>query len=142
MFVKGADFVLKKVYHHITLFQKLLKKLTKRKSLWNKNIERIYYVYLCRNCSTSNYFRRKVSKKIFEFFGLSVSGRTVNLYRNQVKLKYREPIWSVFITKEAANKRFQFSKHLIENGTCWRNVAFSDEAWFFLGRPKKWVDKN
>ena len=78
------------------------------------------------------------------FFGLSVSGRTVNLYRNQVKLKYREPIRSVLITDKAQNKRFLFTTYHIENGTYWRNVAFSDEAWFLLGRRKKWVwvDKN
>ena len=86
----------------------------------------------------------KLAKKIFEFFGLSVSGRTVNLHRNQVKLKYREHIRSVIITDETAYKRFLFTKYHIENGTCWRNAAFSDEAWFLLGRSKKWVwvDKN
>lgn len=62
----------------------------------------------------------------------------------EINLKYRQPIRSVLISDQAVAKRLAFTKLHIDNQTCWRNVVFSDEAWFLLGRRKKWVwvDKN
>ena len=81
---------------------------------------------------------------IYEFFGLNLSDRTVNRYRNELQLKFRSTLPSVFLTENAIVKRKNCTQFHIDNLTHWRDVAFSDESWFLLGSNKKWVwiDKN
>lgn len=84
-----------------------------------------------------------LSHELYEFFGLIVSRTTVNNYRNEI-MKFRQPIRSVYISDQAALKRYLFTKHHIENNTNFSNVVFTDESWFLLGRNSRWVwvDKN
>lgn len=86
----------------------------------------------------------QIAQMIDETFGLKVSGRTINRFRNEIKLEFRAPINSVFLSPAAIDKRRRWTNFHIQNETCWRNVAFSDESWFQLGRNKRWVwvDKN
>ena len=85
-----------------------------------------------------------LAKMIFDEFGLEVSGRTVNRCRNEIKLEYRPPIRSAYISDEAALKRKLWTQFHLDNHTHFRNVAFSDESWFQLDRNNRWVwfDKN
>ena len=103
--------------------------------------EHILFIY-SETVQNPTIFGDKLAHKLQEQFGLDVNGRTVNLYRNQINLKYRQPIRSVLISDQEAAKRLSFTKLHIDNQTCWRNVVFSDEAWFLLGRRKKWVWVN
>ena len=46
----------------------------------------------------------KLAKMIHDEFGINVSYRTVNRARNEIKLQYKPPIHSVFISPEVATK--------------------------------------
>ena len=81
----------------------------------------------------------QLSRDIFSTFAIHVSGRTINRYRNELNLKYRQPIRSVYLSQSAATKRQQWTSYHIFNNTIWTNVVFSDESMFILGRHKKWV---
>ena len=54
-------------------------------------------------------------------------------------MDFRPPLRSVFISDEAKTKRFIWTNFHIQNHTSWKNVVFSDESWFLLGRNKKWL---
>ena len=86
----------------------------------------------------------QLSKELLEHFGLNVSDRTINTYRNEIGLQYRPPIRSVLISPTAQQKRYDFTKVHIENKTDFSNTVFTDESWFFLGSNSRWVwiDKN
>ena len=81
----------------------------------------------------------KLSHEIYEFFGITVTKRTINRYRVEMGLRYRPPFRSANITPTAAQKRFEFTKFHIENLTNFKNIVFTDESWFELGRNSRWV---
>lgn len=81
----------------------------------------------------------ELSKNIFAIFSIKVSGRTINRYRHQLNLHYRPPIRSVYLPPTATAKRQQWTNFHISNNTSFKNVVFSDESMFVLGRHKKWV---
>ena len=81
----------------------------------------------------------ELSKNIFAIFSIKISGRTINRYRQKLNLHYRPPIRSVYLPPAAAAKRKQWTDYHISNNTSFRNVVFSDESMFVLGRHKKWV---
>ena len=54
-------------------------------------------------------------------------------------LKFRPPIRSVLISPSAAQKRFNFTKQHLEQKSDFKNVVFTDESWFVLGKNSKWV---
>ena len=81
----------------------------------------------------------KLAKMIQDEFEINVSYRTVNRIRNEMKLQYRPPIRSVFISPEAATKRKDWTAFHLANGTHFMNVAFTDESWFQLDRNRRWV---
>lgn len=68
-----------------------------------------------------------------------LTGRTVNRARNELLLNYRPPIRSVLLTQAATEKRRAWTQLHIAAQTNWRNVVFTDESWFVLGRHKKWI---
>lgn len=81
----------------------------------------------------------KLAKMIYDEFGLEVNSRTVNRCRNEMKMQYRPPICSVYISPEAAMKRKNWTGFHLENETHFMDVAFSDESWFQLDRNNRWV---
>ena len=81
----------------------------------------------------------QLAKEIFSLFNISITGRTINLYRNRLGLCYRQPIRSVKLSSSAKEKRLAFTSFHIQNKTNFRNVVFTDEAWFQLDRNKRWV---
>ena len=78
-----------------------------------------------------------LAKMIFDEFGLEVSGRTVNRCRNEIKLEYRQPNRSAYISEEAAVKRKLWTQFHLDNHIHFRNVAFGDESWFQLDRNNR-----
>lgn len=88
----------------------------------------------------------QLSKDLLEHFGLNVSDRTINTYRNEIGLQYILPIRSGLISPKAQQKRYDFTKFHIENKTDFSNTVLTDEMWFFffLGSNSRWVwiDKN
>lgn len=81
----------------------------------------------------------ELANLIYEFFGLKVSERTVNRCRNDLKLQYRAQIRSVLLSENAILKRKAWTQFHLDHQSHFRNVAFSDESWFLLGRNKRWV---
>ena len=69
---------------------------------------------------------------ILKEFGTQVSAATVNRCRNDIALRYRPPLRSVFLTPNSITlrKRFAFN-HMNTN---WQNIVFSDESSFQLER--------
>lgn len=55
---------------------------------------------------------------------LKVSGRTVNRYRNEMHLKFRSLIPSVFLSENAIFKRKNWAQFHIDSQFHWRDVAF------------------
>ena len=73
-----------------------------------------------------------LANMIFQSFGIKVSGRTVNRYRNLLHLEYKAPIRSVFLSEKAVEQRKNFTNFHLNNKTNWKNIVFSDESWFML----------
>ena len=86
----------------------------------------------------------KLAKMIYDEFGLEVNSRTVNRCRNEMKMQYRPPICSVFVSPDAALKRKNWTGFHLENENHFMDVAFSDESWFQIDRNNRWfwVDKE
>lgn len=80
----------------------------------------------------------ELAHQLFEFFGLKVSDTTINNYRNKI-MQFRQPIRSVYISEQSAEKRFLFTDYHLKNNTNFLNTVFTDESWFVLGRNSKWV---
>lgn len=65
----------------------------------------------------------KIAKMIYDEFGINVSSRTVNRACNEIKLQYRPPIRSVFVSPEAATNRKDWTTFHFTNGTHFTNVV-------------------
>lgn len=78
-----------------------------------------------------------LADEIKQLFQLDVTGRTINRYSNEIGQKYRPPIRSVVISPTAAQKRYNFTKFLLEAKKDFKNVVFTDESWFELGKNSK-----
>ena len=100
--------------------------------------EHILYIH-SRTITDPHISGETLAHEIYEFFGLKVTGRTINRCRNCLGLTFRPPIRSVCISQSASEKRFNFTKFHIENNTDFRKIVFTDESWFLLGRNKRWV---
>ena len=119
--------------------------LNPRERTYDTKIKEIHKIFIHSKTLTNPHISGdELARMIYEFFGLKVSGRTVNRYRNEMQLKFRSPLPSVFLSENAIVKRKNWTQFHIDNRSHWRDVAFSDESWFLLGRNKKWVwvDKN
>lgn len=87
----------------------------------------------------------ELSLKLHEFFGVSLTPQFINeIRRTKLNLNFQAPLRSVLISATAADKRKAWTSFHLDHNTSFRNVVFSDESWFILGRRKKWVwvDKN
>ena len=106
----------------------------------DRKIKEIHSVYIhTRTIQNPHISGENLSKELYEFFGLVVSGRTVNRYRNEMKLTFRPPIRTVYISPDSAKKRYEFTKYHLENNTDFSKTVFTDESWFVIGRNKRWV---
>ena len=80
-----------------------------------------------------------LAKELYDVFQIDVKGRTVNNYRKEMGLNFRPPIRSVYISPPAVTKRFNFTKFHLDQHNDFKNVVFSDESWFVLGKNSRWV---
>lgn len=112
--------------------------------IYEEKLKEIHKTYIhSRSIEDPHITGESLSHALYEFFGLKVSRTTINNYRNEI-MKFRQPIRSVYISDQAALKRYLFTKNHLENNTDFSNVIFTDESWFLLGRNSRWVwiDKN
>ena len=100
--------------------------------------EHLTYIHI-RSIEEPHITGNQLSKEIFNLFHISITGRTINLYRNRLGLCYRPPIRSVKLSASAKEKRLAFTAFHLQNKTNFKNVIFTDEAWFQLDRNKRWV---
>ena len=121
------------VYHAI-------RKSTPTPRIYEKKLKEEHktYIYI-RTMQDPHISGEKLSHELNDIFDLSVSDRTINKFRVEDGLKYRPPIRSVYISPQAAKKRYDFTIYHLENQTDFSNVVFSDESWFALGRNSTWV---
>ena len=107
---------------------------------YQKKLELIHFNYIHAMSIENPWITgEELAKNIFAIFSIKVSGRTINRYRNQLNLTYRPPIRSVYLPPSAASKRKNWTNFHISQNSSWKNVVFSDESMFILGRHKKWV---
>lgn len=83
---------------------------------------------------------QELAQKLLEEFDLEITEQWVNeIRRKRLNLQFKPPLRSVFISDEAALKRYNWTSRHLQANSHFRNVVFSDESWFLLGRRKKWI---
>lgn len=108
--------------------------------IYKKKLDEVHTIFIhARTIEDPHISGEKLSNELFQLFDIKISGRTINRYRKEMELMFRPPIRSVFISNNASIKRFEFSKYHLENQTNFKNIVFTDESWFQLGRNKRWV---
>lgn len=106
--------------------------------VYDKKLKDEHLVYIhSRSITNPMISGQALADEIKQLFQLNVTGRTINRYSNEIGQKYRPPIRSVVISPKAAQKRYNFTKFLLEAKKDFKNVVFTDESWFELGKNSK-----
>ena len=73
--------------------------------IYTKKLDEIHHLYIYSQTIENPFITGdEIAIKIFETFGIQVSGRTVNRCRNELNLDYRPPLHSVYLTPSAATQ--------------------------------------
>lgn len=76
--------------------------LNPRERTYDTKIKEISKIFIHSKTLTDPHIsNNELAKMIYGFFGLKVSSRTVNRYRNELQLKFGTPLPSVFLSENA-----------------------------------------
>lgn len=80
-----------------------------------------------------------LSDHIKSLFGVQLGESTIDFQRHKLGFKFGPRLSTLNLDAKSKLNRLNFSRWIIANHICHRNIIFTDESWFFMGPNNYYV---